>query len=127
MTDKKQIIIDGVDITGCVNCLRFCMTTKKPEAICKIYEYCSKKPDCYYKQLARKKQECKKLNDKIIDMNSIIEDAAINLGNKDFTLYDLPFEIKKLRKECDIWKNQVLILDEEDVTVEVTQEQFEEY
>ena len=33
-------------------------------------------------------------------MNSIIEDAAINLGNKDFTLYDLPFEIKKLRKEC---------------------------
>lgn len=73
------------------------------------------------------KQECEKLNDKIIDMNSIIEDAAINLGNKDFTLYNLPFEIKKLRQECEIWKNQVLILDEEDVTVEVTQEQFEEY
>lgn len=79
------------------------------------------------RQLARKTQECKKLNDKIIDMNSIIEDAAINLGNKDFTLYNLPFEIKKLRKECEIWKNQVLILDEEDVTVQVTQEQFEEY
>lgn len=30
-------------------------------------------------------------------------------------------------QECEIWKNQVLILDEEDVTVEVTQEQFEEY
>ena len=34
-------------------------------------------------------------------MNSIIEDAAINLGNKDFTLYDLPFEIKKLSQECE--------------------------
>lgn len=79
------------------------------------------------KQLTCKTQECKKLNDKIIDMNSIIEDAAINLGNKDFTLYNLPFEIKKLRKECDIWKNQVLALDEEDVIVQVTQEQFEEY
>lgn len=53
------------------------------------------------KQLDHKTQECEKLNNKIIDMNSIIEDAAINLGNKDFTLYDLPFEIKKLSQECE--------------------------
>ena len=52
-------------------------------------------------KLQAKEQECKKLNNKIIDMNSIIEDAAINLGNKDFTLYDLPFEIKKLSQECE--------------------------
>lgn len=45
-------------------------------------------------------QECERLNNEIIDMNSVIEDAAINLGNKDFTLYDLPFEIKKLSQEC---------------------------
>lgn len=30
-------------------------------------------------------------------------------------------------QECEIWKNQVLILDGEDVTVQLTQEQFEEY
>lgn len=52
-------------------------------------------------KLQAKEQECEKLNNEIIDMNSIIEDAAINLGNKDFTLYDLPFEIKKLSQECE--------------------------
>lgn len=40
-------------------------------------------------------------------MNSIIEDAAINLGNKDFTLYDLPFEIKKLSQECEELKERL--------------------
>lgn len=30
-------------------------------------------------------------------------------------------------QECEIWKNQVLILNDADVTVQVTQEQFEEY
>lgn len=121
-------MIDSVDVSGCKH--------YKINGKCRIPHYqqgiryvsCNcDEWDCYYKQRARKAQECKKLNDKIIDMNSIIEDAAINLGNKDFTLYNLPFEIKKLRKECEIWKNQVLILDEEDVTVQVTQEQFEEY
>lgn len=138
---QEQIIIDGVDI------LKEQQENKKINRNCKYYHpnnKCGLKAWCMLnarkcnvnadycqlklrKQLARKTQECKKLNDKIIDMNSIIEDAAINLGNKDFTLYDLPFEIKKLRQECDIWKNQVLVLDEESVTVQVTQEQFEEY
>lgn len=58
MTDKKQIMIDGINITGCICCLRICITTKKPEAICNEYGYCSKTPNCYFKQLARKTQEC---------------------------------------------------------------------
>lgn len=100
MTDKEQIIIDG---KGCryKTWDKDCALTgdnhgdnMKP---CKFID----EKNCYYKQLARKTQECKKLNNKIIDMNSIIEDAAINLGNKDFTLYDLPFEIKKLSQECE--------------------------
>lgn len=36
-------------------------------------------------------------------------------------------QLARKKQECEIWKNQVLILDEEDVTVQVTQEQFEEY
>lgn len=133
--DKKPLIVDGINVSKCCYVIDY----DPPEGqgtwggaihkgACKVYSKdCKDNPNCYFKQLARKTQECEKLNDKIIDMNSIIEDAAINLGNKDFTLYNLPFEIKKLRQECEIWKNQVLILDEEDVTVEVTQEQFEEY
>lgn len=127
MTDK-EIIIDG---KGCryKTWDKDCALTgdnhgdnMKP---CKFID----EKNCYYKQSKRKEQECKNLNkrvssleeiaddlqqrnhhltqeckglnNKIIDMNSIIEDAAINLGNKDFTLYDLPFEIKKLRQECE--------------------------
>ena len=100
MTDKEQIIIDGVDVVGCKYFNRFRSICHNKNLCCD----CEKNPNCHYKQLKRKEQECKKLNNKIIDMNSIIEDAAINLGNKDFTLYDLPFEIKKLRQECETLK-----------------------
>ena len=93
MTDK-EIIIDGVNVAGCVR-------LQDDKISCDLGGECKGWPNCYYKQLARKTKECVKLNNKIIDMNSIIEDAAINLGNKDFTLYDLPFEIKKLRQECE--------------------------
>lgn len=93
MTDKEQIIINGVDVTGCKYFNRFRNICHNKNLCCD----CEKNQNCYFKQLARKTKECVKLNNKIIDMNSIIEDAAINLDNKDFTLYDLPFEIKKLR------------------------------
>lgn len=55
MTDK-QIIIDGVDVSGCE-------FATKAETVwdehCRLYDYnyCIGK-DCYYKQLKRKEQEC---------------------------------------------------------------------
>ena len=97
MADKEQIIIDGCNVSGCVQ------FTQEGDC-CNLGGGCKGWPNCYFKQLKRKEQECEKLNNKIIDMNSIIEDAAINLGNKDFTLYDLPFAIKKLRQECETLK-----------------------
>lgn len=36
-------------------------------------------------------------------------------------------ENKKLKSELEIWKNQVLTIDGEGVTVQVTEEQFNEY
>lgn len=36
-------------------------------------------------------------------------------------------EYKKLKNELEIWKNQVLTIDGEGVTVQVTEEQFNEY
>lgn len=36
-------------------------------------------------------------------------------------------QLTRKTQECEIWKNQVLILDGEDVTVQITQEQFKEY
>lgn len=63
MTDKEQIIINGVDVMQCENFYRACMNTKKPEAICHKYKFCSTNPNCYFKQLARKTQEYEELKE----------------------------------------------------------------
>lgn len=61
--DKEQIIIDEVDVSGCI--LR-----RRKEANCtvcngyssKVFEFdCSDFKNCYFKQLARKTQECKRM------------------------------------------------------------------
>lgn len=61
MTDK-QIIIDGIDVSGCKHyknrtCIADYCLTDMPfgEAKCEL------NPNCYYKQLKRKEQECNKL------------------------------------------------------------------
>ena len=72
---NKQIIIDGVDVSGC-KYLPYCNDKQGN---------CGFEPNCYFKQLARKTQE------------------------------------------CEVWKNQVLVLDDENITAQITQEQFEEY
>lgn len=57
MTDKEQIIIDGVNITGCT----WCDFEPDTEPYCRINDGedlgCEDNPNCYFKQLARKTQE----------------------------------------------------------------------
>ncbi len=61
MTDK-QIMIDGVDVSGC-KC--FYINDSHPERQECINPYCKgfckDNPNCYYKQLQRKEQECERL------------------------------------------------------------------
>jgi DNA repair exonuclease SbcCD ATPase subunit len=70
MTDK-QIIIDGVDVSGCehlyreIDCLAHMDYSECCEGYDPSYGYCPN-TDCYYKQLKRKEQECEELK-KIID------------------------------------------------------------
>ena len=57
MTDKEQIIINGVDVSGCKYFNRFRNICHNKNLCCD----CEKNQDCYYKQLARKEQECEEL------------------------------------------------------------------
>ena len=61
MPDKEQIIIDGVDVSGC----EYACNTAFGKNGCKHPMmkniYCFKNPNCYFKQLARKTQECEEL------------------------------------------------------------------
>ena len=98
--DKEQIIIDGIDVSGCEH-HRKCIL---PDNIgCKIDDFlCCDKPNCDYKQLARKTQECESLKEEIEvlkdnfdtatrDCNELIEETYHqkrfrNMG-KNFLIY----------------------------------------
>ena len=68
MTDK-QIIIDGVDVSGCNRLNTFPMQYGEPHEICLTSleqwggqeKYCKDRPNCYYKNWQRKEQECERL------------------------------------------------------------------
>ena len=69
MTDK-QIIIDGVDVSGCSNLYDI------EDCICidnGIEEHCKDK-NCYYKQLKRKEQECEELRGDLYFTNEQLKD-----------------------------------------------------
>ena len=79
MTDKKQIIIDGVDVSKC----KFAITNKK-EGIysgtkCLIsnrgkpYNICECNSNCYFKQLARKTQECDRYCKALEEIEGIVK------------------------------------------------------
>ena len=57
MTDKEQIIIGGVDVAGCKYFNSFRNICHNKNLCCD----CEKNQDCYFKQLARKTQECEEL------------------------------------------------------------------
>ena len=56
MTDK-QILIDGIDVSGCIN-----YTDELKDCSCRLtyapfhYRFCEQNPNCYYKQLDQLKQ-----------------------------------------------------------------------
>lgn len=52
--------------------------------------------------------------------NLLLEDYARKYNR-------LKEQLKRKEQECEHWKNQCLCLDGEDVTVQISQEQFEEY
>ena len=66
MTDK-QIMIDGVDISGCKNfsCGKCEEENKIPKTINHFTADCRMYPNCYFKQLARKTQECEELKERL--------------------------------------------------------------
>ena len=77
MTDKEQIIVDGVDVSGCVsfdkcNGKNLCCCDDTREDKIPFANFCVENKDCYYKQLIRKTQECEALKSESFTMNSLI-------------------------------------------------------
>ena len=118
MTDK-QIIIDGVDVSGCElyrndnGVFAPDGTAERTELCYLTNDYCGNNSNCYYKQLKRKEQECEELKERLY------------VQAKEKVKYI--FELDQLKAENEELKKQLTILDDEDVVVEITTKQFEEY
>lgn len=105
MTDK-QIIIDGIDVSKCkyIDIENFekpichCITQRNE---CKMP--CEYNKDCYYKQLARKEQECEELKNAYTRLNSLYNDNCNFTDKLEQTLTEIK-EIAKKHKttaHCD--------------------------
>lgn len=68
MTDKEQTMDDGVDVAGCKYFNRFRNICHNKNLCCD----CEKNQDCYYKQLARKEQECEELKKGYAELTKIV-------------------------------------------------------
>ena len=73
---NKQIIIDGVDVSKCkyfdcdsIKCKAEYYVRHGYEIV--EYDSCRENPNCYYKQLKRKEQECNKLKQTLADIKKI--------------------------------------------------------
>ena len=135
MSDE-QIIIDGVDVSGCL-AFKYDGIIKKP--ICRsgglksAYNscLCAENIDCDYKQLKRKEQECEALKfflkQKIEEHNKLAVnyDACVNMANtklkekeqecekKSWEIGNLGYKIKNQRKEINKLQQQLDQLKEE--------------
>ena len=118
MTDK-QIIIDNVDVSGCEYYFDEKCRCMDASIMQDFYScpQCNSNPNCSYKNWKRKEQECKKLNLKIIELNSMnetLKSECENCGHLDLymKLKQTLTEIKEIaEKGYESFQLTKLILD----------------
>ena len=101
MTDKKQIIIDGVDVSGCEY-------LKYDKIGCYADDCYCLGNDCYYKQLARKTQECEEKDERIIELTKAgrelkqeCEELKIKIEEWNAANVELAVELDRYRKALE--------------------------
>ena len=103
MTDK-QIIIDGVDVSGCKKYeheIVRCNATLKNMCFCGGRCTDEKNADCYYKQLKRKEQECNKYKQTLTE----IEEIAMCIMDDDLEESSAYYNAKQILQkisECEV-------------------------
>lgn len=90
MTDKKQIMIDGVDVSGC----EYVCNTAFGQNGCKS-------PNCSFKQLARKTQECEELKAYTQRQENQREEYYIEYLKKDRALNEIEEYCKEQNLKYD--------------------------
>ena len=113
MTDKEIIEIDGINVLKCEHyqykSLKDCEMRYPESGDCEIgllnylfdgnldmEKSCKDNPNCYFKQLARKTQECEQIKEKY---------EALKLENEEGyeIVAELKHECEELKKKCNIY------------------------
>lgn len=107
MTENKPIYVDGVDVAGC----EFHSSTPSSELCYMKGNKCNDNLNCYFKQLARKTQECEILKRD----NSTLFDKAMETRKENVELQvqldQLKAEKEKLKANNETWKTIDIIFD----------------
>lgn len=96
----KEIIIDSVDISGC----EFLWKEKLPKKVCNNGNLdcdCNSNPNCYFKQLKQKEQECEQLKEQLSieqERYTTMRPHAIELAD---TKLRLQKEVNKYKQALD--------------------------
>lgn len=99
----KQIIIDGVDVSGCEWFGQFDLdinvicTSNSPK---KCSAYCKDNPNCYYKQLVRKEQNLQEAMDISIKEFNRAEELKTLLKRKEQKCEELNKQVEILNEKC---------------------------
>ena len=124
MTNKEQIMIDGVDVSGCDHLVdkEACGSME-----CQSVE-CEKNPNCLFKQLSHKTQEYEELKEEYeaVKSESFTREELITLQEKDIDRYRKALEeiegvvrtITETNKVYPLQNNLFKILDIIDKTKE---------
>lgn len=110
MTDKEQIMINGVDVSGCEYLTYELEEDGEYYWFCKISptggpDECEYNPECFYKrvlkQLARKTQECEKYEQALDEIAAHYQKVIKNITTYDDS-YDASISIEALHNISDI-------------------------
>lgn len=111
MTNKEQIIMDGVDVKNC----KGIDLSLSPLVKCKSLKFktsdggiagiwCSDHTNCYFKQLARKTQECEALKKRNEDNERFY---LKQYAKKDSEVLDLTHKLNVKTQECEELKEEI--------------------
>ena len=93
---KEPIVIDDVDVAECENLYTTNLPIGNDKIKCGLHQgigkTCNDYPNCYYKQLKRKEQECEELKDEIVNRNEKIEELRFSVSDLANRLCDLNAE-----------------------------------
>ena len=109
MTDKEQIIIDGVNVSGC-RLFKGMNKYHKEQAKCGFYAFCNG-TYCDYKKLARKTQECENLKLCLQQSKDNNKSTLKLLENKHKEYEELKKKLRELELENTTLQNRNQQLD----------------